>query len=253
MQAFSYAVKGYDYLKNKGKIGNENVLSIVDFSRPSSQKRLFVIDLKNLKVLLTDGTEILLNAATQIAFNSDFIQKDSRKVNLKGEAFFHVAKDKVHPFYVVTDQFTTKVLGTKFNISSYKNDSKTFVNLVEGSIEVTGNKILTKKILKPGQKISFNPVVKSATVEVAKPHQDMDWMNKEISFDNDTTEEVLGKIERVYGLQIVRNNVQIENFHFSGTFKINNLNDITKSLEVLLNCKIAKDGDKLILFPKNQH
>ena len=50
-QAFASAVKGYEYLKSKGKIGNENILSIADFSRPSSQKRFFVIDLKNFKVL----------------------------------------------------------------------------------------------------------------------------------------------------------------------------------------------------------
>lgn len=50
-QAFTCAIKGYEYLKAKGKIGNDNFLSIVDFSRPSSQKRLFVIDLKNYKVL----------------------------------------------------------------------------------------------------------------------------------------------------------------------------------------------------------
>jgi len=49
--AFNYAVKGYTYLKEKGKISNDNVLSIVDFSLPSSQKRLFVLDLKNYKVL----------------------------------------------------------------------------------------------------------------------------------------------------------------------------------------------------------
>ena len=50
-QAFTSAIKGYEYLKLKGKIGNENILSIVDFSKPSSQKRLFVLDLKNFKVL----------------------------------------------------------------------------------------------------------------------------------------------------------------------------------------------------------
>ncbi len=50
-QAFRYAITGYDYLKQKGKIGNENILSIVDFSEPSSRKRLFIIDLKNFKVL----------------------------------------------------------------------------------------------------------------------------------------------------------------------------------------------------------
>ena len=50
-QAFGYALKGYEYLKLKGKIGNENIISIVDFSRPSSEKRLFVIDIKNFKIL----------------------------------------------------------------------------------------------------------------------------------------------------------------------------------------------------------
>ncbi|MEJ7611713.1 MAG: murein L,D-transpeptidase catalytic domain family protein [Ferruginibacter sp.] len=50
-EAFDCAVKGFEYLKSKGKIANQNVLSIADFSRPSSKKRLFVLDLKNYKVL----------------------------------------------------------------------------------------------------------------------------------------------------------------------------------------------------------
>ena len=49
--AFKYAMKGYDYLKTKGKIINEDIISIVDFTKPSSQKRLFVIDLKNCKTI----------------------------------------------------------------------------------------------------------------------------------------------------------------------------------------------------------
>jgi|GEM_PF-1755990 len=206
---------------------------------------------KNLKVHLTDGTEILLNAGTEIGLNSNFVRDHSRKVNLKGQAFFEVAKDKTNPFYVVTDQFTTKVLGTKFNISSYKNEDESFVNLVEGKIEVVGAKIPTQKILTPGQKISFNPQTKTPVIVASKPEQDMDWLNKEIAFNNNTTDEVLNKIERVYGLQIVRNRVDVENFHFSGTFKIENLDQITHTLEILLNCKIQKDGSSLILLSKN--
>jgi hypothetical protein len=49
--AFNYAVKGFEYLKAQGKIANDNIISIADFTRPSSEKRLFVIDLKNYKVL----------------------------------------------------------------------------------------------------------------------------------------------------------------------------------------------------------
>jgi hypothetical protein len=50
-QAFDYALKGFNYLKSLGKVHNENILSIVDFSLPSSKKRLFILDLKNYKIL----------------------------------------------------------------------------------------------------------------------------------------------------------------------------------------------------------
>jgi L,D-transpeptidase-like protein len=50
-QAFEYAYKGFTYLKEIGKIENDAILSIVDFSKPSSEKRLFIIDLQNAKVL----------------------------------------------------------------------------------------------------------------------------------------------------------------------------------------------------------
>lgn len=50
-QAFIEGVKGYNYLREQGKLSNNNILSIVDFSLPSTQKRLFVIDMENLKLL----------------------------------------------------------------------------------------------------------------------------------------------------------------------------------------------------------
>ena len=49
--AFDNAVKGFEYLRSKGKIYNENILSIVDFTMPSSEKRLFIIDLQHCKIL----------------------------------------------------------------------------------------------------------------------------------------------------------------------------------------------------------
>lgn len=49
--AFNYAIAGYQKLKQSGKIINDRVLSIVDFTKPSYKKRLFVIDLNNFKLL----------------------------------------------------------------------------------------------------------------------------------------------------------------------------------------------------------
>ena len=50
-QAFIEGVKGYNVLRSAGKLNNDNILSIVDFSLPSTQKRLFVLDMANLKLL----------------------------------------------------------------------------------------------------------------------------------------------------------------------------------------------------------
>lgn len=50
-QTFEYAMKGFNLLLEQGKLENENIISIVDFSMPSSKKRLFVIDLEKVKVV----------------------------------------------------------------------------------------------------------------------------------------------------------------------------------------------------------
>ena len=50
-QTFDYAIKGFNYLVQTGKLANNSIISIVDFSQPSSKKRLFVIDLDNAKVI----------------------------------------------------------------------------------------------------------------------------------------------------------------------------------------------------------
>lgn len=50
-QAFLDGVKGFDYLKSTGKLSNDNVLTIADFGLPSNEKRLFVIDMENFRLL----------------------------------------------------------------------------------------------------------------------------------------------------------------------------------------------------------
>jgi hypothetical protein len=66
-EAFDYAYKGFTYLKEAGKIENDAILSIVDFSQPSSQKRLFVIDLDNAKVVFNTYVAHGMNSGKAIA------------------------------------------------------------------------------------------------------------------------------------------------------------------------------------------
>lgn len=66
-QAFNYAVQGLEYLASSGKIANDHILSIVDFSQPSNKKRLFVIDLEKRKVLFNTYVAHGMNSGKEMA------------------------------------------------------------------------------------------------------------------------------------------------------------------------------------------
>jgi hypothetical protein len=66
-QAFQYALKGYNYLISAGKIQNDGILSIIDFSLPSSEKRLFVIDLKKCALLFNTYVSHGRNSGKEMA------------------------------------------------------------------------------------------------------------------------------------------------------------------------------------------
>lgn len=72
-QAFNYAVKGYESLKKQGRLRNENILSIIDFTKPSSQKRLFVLDVNSFKILF--NTYVAHGRNTGEAYANKFSNK----------------------------------------------------------------------------------------------------------------------------------------------------------------------------------
>ncbi len=78
MQAFQYAMTGYNYLKSKKKISNFSILSIVDFTKASTKKRLFVLDIKNKKVLfnthVAHGQASGLDMATSFSNENESLQ-----------------------------------------------------------------------------------------------------------------------------------------------------------------------------------
>ena len=70
---------------------------------------------KTFKVVLSDGSEVWLNAGSRLVYPTQFIGS-SREVQLEGEAYFKVAHDARHPFIVKAGDVYTRVLGTEFNI-----------------------------------------------------------------------------------------------------------------------------------------
>jgi ferric-dicitrate binding protein FerR (iron transport regulator) len=161
---------------------------------------------------LSDGTKVWLNALSSLRFPEQF--SDSlRVVELTGEAFFEVAKDKQHPFIVkMNDKEQVKVLGTQFNVSSYGDEETKKITLIEGSIEVRSQTSNLK--LTPGQQVQISngylSVDKNADVESATG-----WKDGKFVFRDADIYNIMRQAERWYDVNVIYRTTSSEHFNFS--------------------------------------
>jgi transmembrane sensor len=116
-------------------------------------------------IVLPDGTKIWLNAGTQITYNQDY-GAATRTIDLTGEAYFDVAKDKDHPFIVNVTELKIRALGTKFNVKAYPDEKNVYATLEEGKIDVqlvNSERKAENMVLLPNENIVFRKSEQSIT------------------------------------------------------------------------------------------
>jgi len=156
------------------------------------------------QVVLPDGTKVWLNAMSILRYPVLFMD-DERVVELEGEGYFEVARNTKQPFKVITDNQTVTVLGTHFNINSYKSESiKT--TLLEGSVKISGSTIGETKeaksvILKPGQQASIGSsnILKVKNVNVDNA---IAWKLGVFQFENTNIKDVMEEFSRWYDVDV---------------------------------------------------
>ncbi len=154
---------------------------------------------KDYHLQLADGTEVWLNAATELQFPLAFTGS-TRKVKIKGEAYFKIAPDATRPFWVETLQGDVQVLGTEFNTKNYPGETMA-TSLVGGSVQLhplPGERM----ILKPGQSFVTDRSGKT-TIEPFDEMVTLGWMKGLYYFNNCPLEDIRGVMERWYNVQVV--------------------------------------------------
>ncbi len=164
---------------------------------------------KMYKLELYDGTKILLNSESSIRFPNRF--QKTRNIELKGEAYFEVAKDG-RPFTVSTPQGTITVLGTSFSVSAYTNQPFK-VALTSGRISFRNPH--TRATLTAGQTLTCD-AEGHATITTANPQRQTSWTQGVIFFDDMTLEDIMHNIERMYDVHIHYSNEAMKQLRFSG-------------------------------------
>ncbi|TCC97909.1 FecR family protein [Pedobacter hiemivivus] len=163
------------------------------------------------KMILSDGTQVWLNAASSLRFPTNF-NNHERRVELTGEAYFEVAHNKALPFIVSFNKTEVEVLGTHFNISSYQTYSKT--TLIEGAIKVSEG--TNQRLIKPGeQAFTYDGHL---TVHAVDTYKSIAWKEGVFYFKDDRIKDILDQVSRWYDVDIVYNG-EPNRKRYSGTIR----------------------------------
>lgn len=154
------------------------------------------------QIFLPDSTRVWLNSDSYLSYSSGFNRKN-RIVNLKGEAFFDVMKDKEHSFTVKTEDINVVVHGTAFNVSAYPDEQVMSVSLLRGSVTVEERKTTSRSIrLEPNQQVCIERERQSWNLTSCNAEMECLWTQNMLRFENISATEVFNKLEKWYGVNI---------------------------------------------------
>jgi ferric-dicitrate binding protein FerR (iron transport regulator) len=228
------------------------------------------------RIVLPDGSQVWLNAGSNLDYNNSAFNKDLREVTLNGEAYFDVTKNADKPFIIHTKKMDIKVIGTVFNVRSYNDEKTAEASLIRGSIEVTFKDGKNQKlILMPNQKISVAndaieaPVENSGkisvnkndvrsipqfAVDVLKPSPKYDiipeiaWTQNKLFFEDESLENIAPRMEKWFGKKIVIENVSLKNLRYYGNFENETMEEVLSYLKLSKPFNFRIENDTVVIY-----
>ena len=196
------------------------------------------------RLLLPDGSQVWLNAASSISYPTAFTGSE-RSVTITGEAYFEIAANAAMPFRVHVNapqgQKDIRVLGTHFNVKAYSDETTVTTTLLEGSVQL-GN----AAPLKPGEAGQWRA---DGTMQV-NPHANIEeavaWKNGLFHFEGADVAEVMRQLSRWYDVDVVFKG-KLPDAKFEGEIPRNsNLTEVFKILQ-LSNVHFTVEDKKVIV------
>ena len=199
------------------------------------------------RLTLPDGTSVFLNAGSTIVYPSQF-DRNERRVQLSGEAYFKVEQDISRPFIVsvANNGINIRALGTEFNLQAYEKDSLVQVALIEGSVQVGLQDQKEMVQLAPSNMAAFDTRTGKQSITNINIAQITSWMDGRLIFKDTPIPEVLRQLTHFYSVDFEVQNTVINGYTFTGTFENRPLFQILEYL------KISSKIENTMLYPENQ-
>ncbi len=207
-------------------------------------------------VVLPDKSKVWLNAATELKYPASFSGSSNRVVELDGEAYFEVTKDKTHPFVVKSSHEEITVLGTHFDINSYHDNEVVKTTLLEGSVAIKALNPAKGSsgaglILKPDQQASV--IFGSISVADVEAIDAISWKNGYFLFNNEELGSIMITLSRWYNTTIVYDDETLKHeVVFAKLSRYESISKILKLMERTDKIKFKVDG-KTITISRPKH
>lgn len=204
------------------------------------------------RVVLPDGSQVWLNAASSLRFPASF-ERNERRVELMGEAYFEVAKTKTVPFIVDVLQSPdnalrgrVEVLGTHFDIMAYHDERTINTTLLEGKVVFRSG--ANNRVLQPGQQTRLYMNGNTELVEDADVEEAIAWKNGLFQFNDADVQTVMRQIARWYDVEVVyQGSVPTEKF-MGEIPRSSAITEVLRMLE-LSNVHCTIEGRKITVLP----
>lgn len=196
---------------------------------------------KRARVLLADGTMMVVNSCSKVIFPRRFFGR-YRKILADGEVFMDVAHDGHHPFVVGSSDFSLRVLGTKFNVSTY-NHRETVV-LVRGCVEVTDHQSRKARML-PNDLLTMNSgtIIRQQKVDISSY---ISWADGMLVLDDLDMSTIASRLSNYYGMPISCS-ATIANRQLYGKLNLSeSLDSVLTCLQQVIAMKIQKTNTGIV-------
>lgn len=192
---------------------------------------------------LADGTEVWLNAETEIRYPVQFTG-NKRVVYLDGEAYFTVAPDKKKPFTVVSTHASVSVLGTQFNFRAYPDEQDVQTTLVSGSVIMQSEKYKQQIKLVPGEQGVLEKRFANLTKQEVNTYLYTAWKDGRFAFRDARLEDLFNILARWYDLSVFYQSPEAKDIRFTGD--LNKTDDFKSILKII-------EQNERVTFTVNQH
>jgi|GEM_PF-898386 len=229
------------------------------FRHQTTMSRFLVTTGRNqLKtVVLPDQTQVTLNASSSLSWDVAF-GRTERRVQLSGEAFFNVRKDRHHPFIVLSKRLETVVLGTAFDVEAYPLDARINVSVVRGHVKVfetdvkaNGGKLKIQASLLKGQMVAYECSKGTSNIKVTAVAEPEAWARGALVFNDISLVSAISRIEERFDIRIAYDPVELSGKTVTAIFRNTSWVQILNAICFMHNLHYAQDQGT-VYIKKNQ-